>query len=98
MQQESLKGKAKNLAYIEELDRLLPLLKEAVAAEVSQKLSAVKEEIEAAAIVGATEKAAEEVCKMFAETLAEFHRIQSSCNESIAFMLHTVDSHLLEQS
>lgn len=61
LQEESLKGKAKNLANIEELDRLLPLLKEAVAAEVSQKLGAVKEEIEAAAVVKAAEKAAEEV-------------------------------------
>ena len=61
MQEESLKGKTKTLANIEELDRLLPLLKEAVAAEVSQKLDAVKEEIEAAAIVKASEKAAEEV-------------------------------------
>lgn len=56
-----MKGKAKNLANIEELDRLLPLLKEAVAAEVSQKLGVAKAEIEAAAAVAAAEKAAEEV-------------------------------------
>ena len=56
-----MKGKAKNLASIEELDRLVPLLKEAIAVEVSQKLGAVRAEIEAAAAVGAASKAAEEV-------------------------------------
>ena len=64
-----MKGKAKNLANIEELDRLVPLLKEAVALEVSQKLNAAKAEIEAAAAVGAAAKAAEEVCFNFVYSL-----------------------------
>ena len=71
LQEESLKGKAKTIAYIEELERLVPLLKEALAAEVSQKLSAAKEEIEAAATAGAAAKAAEEVFKT--QLMASFH-------------------------
>lgn len=56
-----MRGKARNLAAIEELDRLFPLLKEAVAEELSQKLAAKAKEIEGTVTAAAAEKAAKEV-------------------------------------
>ena len=61
LQEEVLKGKHRNLANIEELERLFPLLREAVTEEVSQKIAAKAEEVEIAASAAAAAKAAEEV-------------------------------------
>lgn len=56
-----MKGKAKNTGTIEELERLVPLLKEAVAEELSEKLAAKAKDIEETVTLAATAKAADEV-------------------------------------
>ena len=50
------------MATVEELERLFPLLKESVAAEVSQKLDLKTTEIELKAKEAASIKIAEQVC------------------------------------
>ena len=75
-QEEVLKARARNLAAIEELEKLFPLLKEAVAEELSQKISAKAQEIEETVSAAAAEKAAEEVTKV-----GEYRAVSRTCSQ-----------------
>lgn len=61
-QEEAIRSKVKNLAAIEELERLFPLLKEAVNAELADKVGAKAVEIELKAKEGASIEIAEQAC------------------------------------
>lgn len=61
IQEEAINAKSKNLATIEELERLFPLLKDAVAVDIREQLAQKAIEIELKAKEGASIEIAEQV-------------------------------------